>query len=110
MQQPRPFWDLAMMVRVSGAIMLLGLSLLGAIQSHSDWMAHLGASPDDKSAAAQELYWFLFAFIALTPVVIYWIFTGLAGMLFRTWQKRLASGAETPPAARRLPLLPIFFD
>ena len=110
MQQPRPFWDLAMMVRVSGAVMVLGLSLLIAVQNHSGLTEQLGTTPESRSAEAQELVWLLFAFTAFAPVIIYWISTSLIGMMFRRLLKLSTEGVEQPPAARwRILILPSFF-
>lgn len=110
MQQPRPFWDLAMMVRVSGAVMVLGLSLLIAIQNHSGLMDQLETAPEPPSVEAQELVWLLFAFTVFAPVIIYWISTSLIGMMFRRLLKMSTEGIEPPPATRwRIPILPSFF-
>ena len=110
MEQPRPFWDLAMMVRVSGAVMVLGLSLLIAIQNHSKLMDKLATGPEPSSVEAQELVWLLFAFTAFAPVIIYWISTSLIGIMFRRLLRMSTEGIEPTPAIRwRMPTLPSFF-
>lgn len=99
-----------MMVRVSGAIMVLGLSVLIAINNHSELMAGLATTPEAPSAEAQELVWLLFAFTALGPVAIYWISTGLIGMMFRALLKLSTDGAKPRTETRwRIPPLPLFF-
>lgn len=94
MRETKPFWDLAMMVRVSGAVMVLAFWLLIAVQGYSIVAAHLDAGPDSENGPAKALALLLSGLFVLAIVAIYWITTGLMGVAFRQRMKKRTSGPE----------------